>query len=210
MRVVDCIQGEPEWFEARRGIPTMSNAATILAKGKSGGDSLTRRRYMLRLAGERLTGDVSEQYSNADLIRGQEMEPEARSAYAFINDIEPELVGFCLADDKAKGCSPDALIGTPGLLEIKTALPHILIDKILKNEFPAEHVAQCQGNLWITEREWIDLCIYWPKLPLFIKRAWRDEKYISTLAKAVDRFNEELAQAVEMVQGYSGDWHDNL
>src|SRR6185312_8191995 len=95
--------------------------------------------------------------------RGKIMEDEARNFYAFTSAVEPERVGFI--QNGPRGCSPDSLIGASGMLEIKTALPHILIDRILKDDAPPEHKAQCQGNLWIAEREWIDLAIYWPRLP---------------------------------------------
>jgi len=87
----------------------------------------------------------------------------------------------------------------------ETALPHILIALILKGEFPPEHKAQVQGQLWIAKREWVDLEIYWPSLPPFIKRAWRDETYIANLAAAITRFNEELEGIVAWVKAYGDD-----
>ena len=39
-------------------------------------------------------------------------------------------------------------------------------------------------------------------MPLVIKRVHRDEDYIKTLAKAVDDFNEELADIVAKVTAY--------
>jgi hypothetical protein len=200
IRILDCEQGSAEWFAARAGLPTASEFSTILAKGKDGGASKTRRTYMLKLAGEILTGEPSESFSNAHTDRGHEMEPEARSLYAFMVDIDPQRVGF-ITDD-VKGCSPDSLIGENGALEIKTKLPHLLIEVLLRNEFPSDHKAQCQGVLWVAEREWIDIAVYWPKLPLFVKRAYRDEPYIKALASAVDQFNEELQAVVEAVRRY--------
>jgi hypothetical protein len=153
---------------------------------------------MLKLAGEILTGEPSESYSNAHMERGKVMEEEARRWYAFSRDVEPERVGFIV--NGPKGCSPDSLLGADGMLEIKTALPHILIEKLLKGEFSPEHKAQCQGALWVAEREWIDLVTYWPRLPPLVVRAQRDEVYIAGLARAVDQFNEELAEMVEQVR----------
>lgn len=202
-RIIDCEQNSPEWFAARAGIPTASEFATVMAKGvKAGTASKTRRTYMLKLAGERLTGELSESYSNVHMERGHEMEEEARSAYAFITGATPQSVGFVRNDDA--GCSPDALLGEDGVLELKTALPHVLLDKLLRGTFPPEHKAQCQGALWVCEREWIDLAIFWPALPLFITRAHRDEEYIRTLADTVARFNEELAETVARVERYRG------
>ncbi|WP_322997459.1 lambda exonuclease family protein [Castellaniella sp.] len=198
LQIINCEQGTPEWFAARAGIPTASQFATVMASGRGGGESKTRRTYMLKLAGEILTNEPSESYGNVHTERGHAMEPEARDLYAFMRDVEPELIGFIRNGDK--GASPDALIGTDGALEIKTKAPHIMIECLLKDEFPSEHKAQCQGVLWVAEREWIDLCVYWPKLPPLIKRAYRDEVYISDMAKAVDAFNSELADLVGSIR----------
>lgn len=200
MKILECEQGCEEWYRARMGLPTASEFHTVLAKGRDGGASLTRKMYLLKLAGEILTGEPMENYSNVHMERGKAMEEEARDFYNFMADAEPRRVGFIT--NGAKGCSPDSLIGDNGMLEIKTKLPHLLIECLLKNEFPPEHRAQCQGALWVAEREWIDLAVYWPKLPLFVKRATRDEEYIKTLASAVDVFNAELSATVEKVRRF--------
>lgn len=200
LEIFDCDQNSAEWFEARRGLPTASEFSTVMASGRGGGESKTRRTYMLKLAGEIVTGEVQEGFSSVHTERGHEMEPDARNLYALMTDALPELVGFIR--NGQKGGSPDSLIGDNGLLEIKTKLPHLLIDVLLKDEFPPEHKAQCQGNLWVSEREWIDIAVYWPKLPLFIKRAYRDEAYIAVMSRAVDAFNSELAEVVEKVRKY--------
>jgi hypothetical protein len=200
MDILDCEQGSDDWRAARCGIPTASQFATVLAKGKDGGASLTRAKYMRELAGEIITGEPMESFTNGHMERGQVMEAEARDYYAFVTDAPIQRVGFIR--NGSKGCSPDSLIGTDGALEIKTALPHILIDLITKDKFPPEHKAQCQGVLWIAEREWIDLVVYWPKMPTLVVRATRDEEYIKALAEAVDRFNEELAALVERICRY--------
>ncbi|PTL88584.1 exonuclease, partial [Halomonas sp. SYSU XM8] len=38
----------------------------------------------------------------------------------------------------------------------------------------------------------IDFVSYWPGMPLFVKRAYRDEKMIRTIAERVDAFYEEM------------------
>jgi hypothetical protein len=202
MKLIECEQGTDAWHRARMGIPTASEFHTVLAKGKGGGESLTRKKYLYRLAGEIITGEPAETFKNAHTDRGHEMEPEARAMYAFMHDAQPELVGFVTNDDGTAGASPDSLIFDDGALELKTKLPALLIEQILSGDFPPEHVAQCQGVLWITGRQWIDIAIYWPKLPLFVKRAHRDPAYIRTLAAAVSQFNEELAEIVDRVKRY--------
>lgn len=199
MEVFDIDQGGEAWFRARMGLPTASEFATVLAKGTGGGDSKTRRTYLYKLAGEIITGEPMESYSNAHMERGKAWEDEARDRYAFITACEPRRVGFIR--NGRKGASPDSLIGDDGMVEIKTKLPHLMVETILRGEFPPEHVAQCQGQLWVAEREWIDIAVYWPGFPLFVKRATRDEAYIRRLSGAVDEFNAELDKIVARVRG---------
>lgn len=145
---------------------------------------------MLKLIGERLTGEPAESYTNGHMERGKIMEEEARNAYVFMQDIEPQRVGFIRNGEK--GCSPDSLIGNDGLLEIKTKLPHLQLEVLLSECMPSDHVAQVQGQMWVTEREWCDFVSYWPKLPLFVKRIYRDDEYIRFLENAVKDFLEEM------------------
>ncbi len=200
MEIINCDQGSPEWFSARAGLVTASEFQTILMKGKGGGESLTRKTYMRKLAGEIITGEPMEAFTNVHLERGKVMEAEARDLYAFMTDLEPVQVGFVKSG--RKGASPDSLIAGDGGLEIKTKLPHLQIELLEKDEVPAEHVAQVQGGMWVAGREWWDFVSYWPKLPLFVKRVYRDEAYIKTLSDAVDRFNEELDAMVERIRRY--------
>lgn len=187
-------QCSDEWFQARAGIPTASMFSAVLAKGQG----KTRRTYMLKLLGERLTGEPSDDYTNAHMERGKLMEDEAREDYVFTKCQEVEPVGLIRNGDK--GCSPDSLIGNDGMLEIKTKLPHLQLDVLLKDEMPSEHKAQVQGQLWVAEREWVDFVSYWPRLPLFVKRIYRDEPYITKLSGEIARFNEELSELEQKIR----------
>lgn len=233
IEIVNCEQGTPEWFEARKGIPTASEFSTVMAEGKDGllpaaimdsmvksgctaeqlaaavkaarargaSPSQARLKYLRTLAGEIVRGTPEDEgYSNAAMERGKAMEEDARDLYAFARGVEPVQVGF-VRSGKA-GASPDSLVGADGGLEIKTALAHIQIERMQKNELPSEHKAQVQGNLWITERAWWDFVSYSPGLPPLIVRVERDEPYIAQLAKAVDAFNDELDNIVQSIRTY--------
>jgi hypothetical protein len=191
IEVFDFEQGSPDWHRVRLGIPTASEFKSILAKG----EGKTRRTYMMKLLGERFTGEPADNFSNGHMERGKEMEDEARRLYAFMQEVDPVRVGFIR--NGAKGSSPDSLIGESGGLEIKTKLAHLQLDVIEADKIPSEHVAQVQGHLWIAEREWWDFASYWPKLPLFVKRVTRDEPYIATLRSEVERFTDELDALTE-------------
>jgi hypothetical protein len=196
MEVFDFEQGEADWFAARLGLPTASKFATVMAKG----EGKTRSEYMRKLAGEILTGEPAESFSNGHMDRGKEMEDEARETYAFIETADIRRVGFIRNGNK--GASPDSLVGANGGLEIKTALPHIQIDRLERNRLPPEHRAQVHGNIWLSERDWWDFVSYWPKLPVLTVRVYRDEDYIRDMAGEIDRFNDELAELVERIRRF--------
>ena len=196
--IIECEQGTPEWFQARLGIPTASEFDTVMASGKSGKESKGRRTYMLKLIGERLTGEPMDSYTNNHMERGKIMEDEARNAYVFMKDAEPTKVGFIRNGEK--GCSPDSLIGSDGLLEIKTKLPHLQLAVILDGKMPPEHMAQVQGQIWVSEREWCDFVSYWPKLPLFVQRIHRDDEYIKNLSNEIDQFLEQMAKLEQQLK----------
>jgi len=203
IEIIDAEQNSPAWFSARAGIPTASEFSTILAKGKGGGESITRRKYLYRLAGERLCGEPEETFQSPVLDRGHAMEPEAASWYEFTREVELQQVGFIKSTEcGGMGYSPDRLIGDNGLLEIKTNKPSVLIDLLVKDEFPSEHLPQCQGGLFVSGRDYIDLVCFWPGMPKLVKRAVPDRAYQATLRSEITRFNDELCALVEKIKAY--------
>ena len=197
VEIIDCVQGSPEWFQARLGIPTASCFKDVQAKG----EGKVRATYMRRLAGEIITGQPAETFKSPEMERGNRMEDEARANYIFgWNNTRPTRVGFVRR--AYVGCSPDALLGDDGVLEIKTQKPELLIATHDADRFPPEHIAQCQGALLVTGRKWVDLCVYWPGMPMFVRRAERDEDYIDKLMDELARFNNELQAMVARVRAY--------
>lgn len=204
VEILDFEQGSDAWVKARLGVVTASNFAIVMrAKGKGAdGTSVQRTDYLNKLAGEIITGEPMESYSNQHMERGKEWEAEARDMYAFMKDAEPRQVGF-IRNGKA-GASPDALVGDDSGLEIKTALPHIQIARLRAGTLPPEYKAQVQGNIWVSERMTWDFVSYSRGLPLFVLRVYRDQEYINHMAECIDIFNQELAQVVDYVRRYGG------
>ena len=60
MEIFNDEQNTEAWFRRRMGVPTASQFGAVLAKG----EGKTRRTYMLKLAGEILTGKPMEGFSN--------------------------------------------------------------------------------------------------------------------------------------------------
>lgn len=202
MRIVsDVEQGTQAWLDLRLGIITCSELDCLLVNGKGesgfGAGAFT---YMNTLIGERITGEAADPFSgNRHTERGHELEGVARGLYCDSEEVETTEVGIIL--NYGIGYSPDALVGENGLTEIKTKLPKLQVDVILGGEIPKEHVAQCQGGLWVSEREWIDFICYWPGMPLFVKRAYRDEAMIRKLSERVKTFYEILDERMNRVLG---------
>ena len=195
----DIVQGTGEWLRIRAGIPTASMFREVTAKkGARGGIPKGRQIYMYKLAGEIITGEPMDSYTNVHMERGLERQAEAGRLYAFLRDVEPVEVGFI--KNGACGASPDFLIDHDGLLETKDALAHIQIERLLKGILPPEHKPQAQGQLMISQRSWLDWMSHSRGLPPLIVRVERDEKYIAGLRIDIADFNEELNQLVNKIR----------
>lgn len=199
MKIIEgLVQGTPEWFAVRTGRATASCFADVLAKG----EGKTRAKYLRQLIAERLTGKPAEQYRNAHMDRGNEQEPLARMAYELATDNVVRQVAFIEHDSLQAGCSPDGLIlGQPKGVEIKSVLPHIQVETIMRGGHPPEHKGQIQGSMWITGyAEW-DFCSYSPdfrdeRLRTYIVTVQRDDAYIAELEAGVRAFLNDVDAAV--------------
>jgi hypothetical protein len=130
--------------------------------------------------------------------RGKEREAEARTMYALIHEVAPQQVGFVRNGNC--GCSPDSLVGEPGLLELKDALPHIQIARLEDATLPSEYKWQVYGQIMVCEREWCDFMSHCRGIAPLIVRVYRDEQIIAELRSGVDRFVDELNMLVERVR----------
>lgn len=176
----------------------MSRVKDLMVNGKSeSGFGTSAISYMHELIGERITGQPTTWSGSTHTERGHELEPVARELYQERTGNTVEQCGIII--NHGAGYSPDGLIGDDGSVEIKTKLPKYQVEVLLAGEIPKEHVAQCQGGLWVSEREWIDFISYWPGMPLFVKRAYRDEKMISLIAERVEAFYAEMERRMNRV-----------
>lgn len=196
MRIIDCEQRSPEWFEARCGKVTASRIADLMAKTKTG-YSASRANYMAELVAERLTGAVAEGYSNAAMAWGTEHEPEARAAYQFYTDAEVTEIGFVLHPTiDLAGCSPDGLVGTGGMTEIKCPQTATHIETLLTGAVAAKYIKQMQWQMRCCERKWCDFVSFDPRLPdrmqLFVKRINRDDEMLADIESDVLTFLREV------------------
>jgi YqaJ-like viral recombinase domain len=193
----DCIQGSADWTSCRSGIPTASNFDKIVTpKGKP---STQADKYMHRLLAERMMGHPVTEFMSTWMGRGLATEAEAVAYYEGIRELETVPVGLLTNDEATIGASPDRLVGDVGLLEIKVPAEHTHVGYLLTRAVDAEYYPQVQGQLWISEREWLDIMSYHPELPPALIRVERDPGYIDVLSCAVWAFSEALeAKAAEL------------
>ena len=196
MKIIECIQGSPEWYAVKCGIPSASNFDKILCV--DGKVSKQRTKYLYQLAGETITGIAEESYQNAVMLRGQEMEAEARELYSLITGNKVQEVGFCLAE--GYGASPDGLVAKTGCLEVKCPNLAIHVGYLLENKLPTDYFQQCQGQLLVTGRKYVDFLSYYPSLKPLIIRVKRDEKFLKTLEVELKNFCAELKEVIAKIK----------
>ena len=195
MQVINVVQGTPEWFAVRLGIPTASCFDQIVTT--KGDPSKSKQKYMYKLAGESITGKSEEQYQNAAMLRGIELEPEARALYQVVSDKVVNKVGFCLSD--GYGASPDGFVGDKGMVQIKCPSLAVHVGYLLENKLPTDYFQQVQGELFVAEREWIDFLSYYPGIKPLIIRVERDDKFITALQTELKSFIQELKETIKKI-----------
>ncbi|KAA3649370.1 MAG: exonuclease [Proteobacteria bacterium] len=189
-----CKQGSPEWFEARRAIPTSSCFSQILTA--AGTLSSSWPNYMNKLLAEYIDPKVSvkERVYTKAMARGNEMEPAAREAYEFITGNSVREVGGLWLDDTMQSlCSPDGLIdGQPKGLEIKCPNLSTHIGYCRTGKLPTIYTMQVQAGMAFTDYESWDFMSYHPAYTEMIITVGRDEKLIRTIKKTLAFFIKEL------------------
>lgn len=202
VEIIDCAQNSDAWLQARAGVVTASEFHTVLAKGRGGAPSETRKKLLAIKAAEILTGGPVQVWGgNEHTERGHALEQEIRDLYEATSDEQLTQVGFMRRG--RIGYSPDGLVGEHGLFEAKSCLPHIQIARLEAGTLPSEHLAQCQGGLLVSGRHWIDYRSYSPGLPQLRVRVQRDLVYLSNLNTELQIFIRELDQLVEKIRRMS-------
>ena len=191
-------QNTEEWFGARLGKVTASRIAAVMSKGRNGATSQTRERYLMDLLGERLTGQHVDITQTAAMQWGLEQEGPARDTYSFMQGVDVEEVGFVNHPTiECTGASPDGLVGSTGLVEIKCpgAVRHI--ENLESQKIDSKYIYQMQWQMECLGREWCDFVSFNPTFPLGsqinVTRVERSAETISEMSEKVVAFLDELA-----------------
>ena len=200
----DIEQGTDEWFAIRCGKVTASRVADVIATTKTG-YSASRANYEAQLICEILTGKPAESYSNAAMAWGTETEPLARAQYELKTGEMVNQVGFVVHPMiEQAGASPDGLVGSEGLIEIKCPNTSTHLDTLLAQKVPSKYITQMTWQMVCTGRKWCDFVSYDPRLPenlqLFVQRIELDEDYAKKLQNEVVMFLAEVNEKVEKLR----------
>ena len=195
-------QASIEWLMDRCGKVTASRFKDVIDTLKNGKPAAARERYLWEVVIERLTGKPSEHFTSTAMQWGTENEAFARIDYeaktgAFVVEtgfIEHPAIDMC-------GGSPDGLIGDDGGIEIKCPFNSAVHLGTILNGMPEDHMAQVQGLMWITGREWWDFVSFDPRMPaelqMYVQRIPRDEDFIYAMGEKIEAFQSDAAALIE-------------
>lgn len=203
--VIEAEQRSPEWFAARLGRLTGSNAADMLATIKTG-EAAARRDLRMRLVLERLTGRSQEDaYVNGAMQWGIDHEADAFAAYEIQSGNVVTRTGFLSHDTIMAGCSVDGDVDDfAGIVELKCPKSATHYGYLKAGSVPANHLPQIQHNLWISGAQWCDFVSWDPRFPdgmrLFVQRVERVELDILAYSKVAMKFLAEVDAEIEQAK----------
>jgi len=185
-----------KWFADKLGKLSASRVGDIIP-GKRGGYLATRENLLWELLAERITGTRADKYVTPAMQWGIDLEPIARDAYVAMTGNEVTEVGFIPHPKIANfGASPDGLVGTDGVLEIKAPSTSTVLKILSGSDINPAWLFQVQCEILVTCRQWADLVIFDPRLQapldLTIITIKRDKLVCELIETEAVRFNREL------------------
>lgn len=197
--ITDCVQGDDAWSKLRIGSLGGSSISKAVAKG----EGKVRKQLLYDMVGEILSGEKKDGYRNTYMEEGLKYEDEARSLYAFRDDVQVEQIAM-FRDGPHKHASPDGLIGADGMIEIKTVIPSVYVEAKLTEKIPTNYKKQMLWGLKRSGRLFCDYTVYCPYVkdidPLLVIRVERNENEIAELEAGADEFIAEMLSMVDRMR----------
>lgn len=189
-------QGSLSWHQSRAGLITASQAATMMSKEGSKGllDLIDN------LAMERVYGydSSSEGYKSAAMLRGNELEPQARAAFNFEVGPPASEVGLATNSDyPGAGASLDGLIGDDVGLEIKACGYKTLRKYAREDRLPLAYRHQVVFQQMICELVETHFWAWHPTAKPFWILVKRDEGAINEMAARYREINARIELEAE-------------
>lgn len=191
-------QGSEAWLQYRLGKVSASRVADVMVRTKTGYGA-GRKNYLSELLCQRLTGRAEDNFTNAAMLRGTEMEPVARSVYEMKNSVVAHEVG-CFPHPEIDSfiASPDGLVGDDGLIEIKCPNTATHVDFLRTGKIDRRYVLQMLAQMACTGRGWCDFVSFDDRLPEHLSykcvRVVADTGSIGEMLTEVSSFVKELKE----------------
>jgi hypothetical protein len=195
-------QGTDEWKSLRLGIPTASEFSKIVTS--QGKRSTQVQGYIDELIAERLTGQTKMEWTNEIMLRGNELEDQARANYELDMAASISQIDFAMHDDLDCGFSPDGIIGSidnpEGLLEIKSPLQNTLVSYHRGGKMPSTYIPQVQAQLWMSQASYVDFYAYHPSIKPFLIRVEPDLKLHKLMEEIVREMLDVINEMTEKLK----------
>lgn len=184
------IQGDADWLAIKAGKLSGSRFNAVMALHKrTGKPNKPRLDLIADLRRELETGVLTPleatETARGYMGHGTRCEPIACALYAFTYDVEVQHEAWIPHPEHDHiGFSPDGLLGDDGMLEIKCPAVETRHTRTVDSgRCPDDYIAQVQGGMWVTGRQWCDFASFWePTHDLCVVRVYRDEAFIERLA----------------------------
>jgi hypothetical protein len=214
-----------EWFKARLGRITGSQAGLLMKNGRGSDFSETAKSYIYQVAAERAMnpGIVNDDGLFSMYLRqvnintkamqwGTEQEQNARSLYEKTTGRPIATVGLCIHPviphfaSTPNGYYYDESTGEKGVLEINAPNQATFIrykDEVRDNasllSAKHEYYYQCMAHMMCAGAAWCDFVVYSPfqLTPIHIVRILPDEKVFAQMEKRIRMANEMIEQIVD-------------
>lgn len=196
--------GSPEWWFARRGVPTASDFDRIITPS-TGKVSASALPYACSLIADEFDphyGFRLDEFTSKAMRDGLTNEPRARQLFQLETGLTVETGGFVRWG--RFGCSPDGLVmdgdAVVGGLECKCPTPRVHVEYMYRNALPNDYKPQVHGCMVVTGyRQWwfVSYCKGFP--PVIVRVTW--DEYTEQLADAIARFGEVYDAAREVIVG---------
>lgn len=190
-------QRSKEWFEIRKGRVTGSSVGAIL-----GVSPFSKSADVMRRMVRDWHGAPSEFTGNAATEWGTFNEPHAIAQYEMKTGNVVSKCSFYAVDDWL-GASPDGLVGSTGLIEVKC--PYGLRDKnppVFKTaKMQIHYYSQMQIQMYATGREWCHF-YQWAPHGEDLETVKFDKEYTNTVLVALKKFYEEYLIEREKPEKY--------
>ena len=223
MKIHNIQQSSDEWLYLRRGKITSCDIKKVMSEPKTKKDkaacnlSSTAESYAYTLISE-IMGTGKKTFEAKATEWGNKNEDIALARYGLLTNNYTAKTGLIESDCGRMGYSPDELITHDELLCIDNETIHLVKGSvevkcpydsakhfrwICENKVPDEHYDQCMFGIMVADLDFCDFVSFDPtanEKKLFIKRLYRDDKYIAYMEDKISNFLGHLDYLLELIR----------